>query len=1014
VSCARPTALNPGVTSTTVTFPVNVANTAVPQVVNTATVAGGGEPPATQGNNSTSLTTAVGDFDLTVSKAKSTAGNFVLGVNSSYTFTVRNSGSRTTAGTYSFSDTLPAGLAIATSAPTGWTTGAGWTCTVNVPTAGTNTAGNNKITCSSSTALAVNANSANVVVPVVVGAAAAPSVTNTVTVTGALEAAALQANNAFTLTTAVDAPDLAITKSHNGTFAVGGSEQYTITASNIGALTTTATITVVDTLPAGLTYVSTTGTGAGWTCGFASPNVTCTRPIASALGPITSAPPIVINVTPTAAAAAASPVTNTATVSGGGEPAGNSGNNTASDPTMVSYPPALAKSFTPASIPSGGTATLALTITNMNPAGNGVSLQGLGLSDPFPAGMTVASPPNLVNTCGGTLSSGGSQGDTLVALSGGATGGPGTTCVIQVVVTATGVGTLTNTTGQVSSSNAGIGNSASATLTTTAPGSPRLTKVTSPNPVGVGENAVLTFTITNKATATNDMGFVDTLPAGVTVPAAGVFGGTCTSTAGTALGRTLNAGRNVITVTGVDLVSNASCTVTIPVRSTTVGSFANTSANISGLAAGLTAAALSDTLVVEAVSLSKDFAPSSIPATSTATMSLVLANGPGVPEQNAIAFTETLPAGVVLASAPAASQCGGTVTGAAGGSTVVVSGATLAAGLQGCTITAVVTANAPGTYANAPANVTGLSINLVNNVNATLTVTPQPWMVPAVTKTNNQSTISPGDATTYVITVSNNSGGAFSGGNAAVFKDPAVPNLSVTGASCAVQGTATCPAFTSAALITAMQSAGGLTIPSMANASTVTFTVQATLTGNPTGTITNVATATANGGTNSAEDTDTIVYPGLLHTKTVSVLSDPLNGITNPKSIPGAEVLYAITVANTGAGRVDSNTLLIADRIPANTMLYVGNLGGTPAGPVTWSDSGSGLAFTYTSAASATDDVEFSKDGGVTWTYTPVPDANSYDAAVTDLRLSPKGRMAAWSGAGPYPSFTLSFKVRLN
>jgi len=210
-----------------------------------------------------------------------------------------------------------------------------------------------------------------------------------------------------------------------------------------------------------------------------------------------------------------------------------------------------------------------------------------------------------------------------------------------------------------------------------------------------------------------------------------------------------------------------------------------------------------------------------------------------------------------------------------------------------------------------------------------------------------------------------------------------------------------------------MQAAGGLTIPSMPNNSTVTFTIQAQLTGNPTGTLTNTATASANGGTNTADDTDTIVYPGLVNTKTVLLLSDPVNGTTNPKNIPGAEALYTITVANTGLGRLDTDTLQVADAIPANTSLFVGNLGGSPAGPVTFANSASGLTFAYTALGSATDDVEFSNNNGSTWAYTPVPDANGYDAAVTNLRLRPKGRMSAWSGSGAYPSFTLSFKVRV-
>jgi uncharacterized repeat protein (TIGR01451 family) len=368
---------------------------------------------------------------------------------------------------------------------------------------------------------------------------------------------------------------------------------------------------------------------------------------------------------------------------------------------------------------------------------------------------------------------------------------------------------------------------------------------------------------------------------------------------------------------------------------------------------------------------------------------------------------------VVLALTPTVSQCGGTVTGTVGNGTVAVSGATLAAGLASCTISAVVTSSAAGTYNNAAANVTGLSINLVNNVTATLTVTPLPGMLPGLLKTNGQASISPGDTTTYVITVSNTSGGTMTAANAVVFKDPAVANLSVGSVACAPQGGATCPALASAAMITAMQGAG-LTVPTMPNNSTVVFTVTAQLTGNPAGTVTNTATATANGGTTTAQDSDTIVYPSLVNSKTVTVVKDPVNGVTNPKNIPGSESLYTITVANSGLGRVDDGSLSMVDSIPANTALFVGNLGGSPAGPVTFTDAGSNLTFTFTALGSAVDDLDFSNDGGATWSYTPVPDGTGFDAAVTHLRIRPRGRMAGWSGAGVFPGFSLGFKVRLN
>jgi hypothetical protein len=212
-----------------------------------------------------------------------------------------------------------------------------------------------------------------------------------------------------------------------------------------------------------------------------------------------------------------------------------------------------------------------------------------------------------------------------------------------------------------------------------------------------------------------------------------------------------------------------------------------------------------------------------------------------------------------------------------------------------------------------------------------------------------------------------------------------------------------------------MQGAG-ITIPSMANGSVVTFTVNAQLVNNPTGTLTNTATITSNGQTASASDADTIVYPSLVNVKSSTAVSDPYNGTTNPKRIPGGAVRYDVTVTNTGPGTVNSNTFFIYDAIPANTDLYVNDIGASGSGPVAFSDGTltSGLTYTFTSLASTTDDVAFSNNGGTTWTYTPVPNANGVDPNVTNLRINPKGVFAGDPTAGaPSPSFMAGFRVRI-
>ncbi|HTO06947.1 MAG TPA: hypothetical protein VMR86_07785, partial [Myxococcota bacterium] len=63
-----------------------------------------------------------------------------------------------------------------------------------------------------------------------------------------------------------------------------------------------------------------------------------------------------------------------------------------------------------------------------------------------------------------------------------------------------------------------------------------------------------------------------------------------------------------------------------------------------------------------------------------------------------------------------------------------------------------------------------------------------------------------------------------------------------------------------------------------------------------------------------------------------------------------------------------------------------------------------------TSLASTTDDLEFSKDSGTTWTYVPVAGANGCDTQVTNVRVNLKGTFVA-DTATPDPSFALRFRI---
>ncbi len=120
-------------------------------------------------------------------------------------------------------------------------------------------------------------------------------------------------------------PDLAITKTHTGNFHTGSSGNYVITVTNSGGATT-GTVTVVDTLPDGLTANYLSASYYGWNCTQATLTCTITEPLVAGYS-------YTINVSVVVDGDAPVSVTNTATVSGGGDT--NAANNTASDPTTI-------------------------------------------------------------------------------------------------------------------------------------------------------------------------------------------------------------------------------------------------------------------------------------------------------------------------------------------------------------------------------------------------------------------------------------------------------------------------------------------------------------------------------------------------------------------------------------------------------------------------------------------------------------------------------------------------------
>jgi Ice-binding-like len=342
-----------------------------------------------------------------------------------------------------FNDTLPVGLIVSTPnnglmgscgsgsitavagsgsvSLTGATLAPGASCTFSVNVTGTATGTeSNSVTVSSANGGTGNTSTTSLIVLATPPATAAP------TITKAFGAA---------------------------TIGVGGSTTLSFTI-NANAMPQ-AGVAFTDTLPAGL--VVSTPNGLTGSCGGGTVSAVSGSGSISLTGATLTAGAsctFAVNVT----AITAGVQNNSVSVSSTN---GGTGNTSTASVTTVGVAPTISKSFGKAvSIPLGGTTALSFTISNPNST---VALTGIGFIDNLPAGLVVATPNGLTGSCGGgTIAA--APGSGSISLMG-ATLASSASCTFSVNVTALVEGVLTNTTGNVTSSNGTLGATASATIT---------------------------------------------------------------------------------------------------------------------------------------------------------------------------------------------------------------------------------------------------------------------------------------------------------------------------------------------------------------------------------------------------------------------------------------------------------------------------------------------------------------------------------------------------------------------
>jgi uncharacterized repeat protein (TIGR01451 family) len=811
------------------------------------------------GNTSNASITVVAP--PTIAKAFG-AASIPLNGSTSLSFTITNPNTTVALTGVAFSDTLPAGLVVST--PNGLT----GTCGAGTITA---VAGSNSISLSGGT---IAANGSCTFSVNVTGTAAGLQ-TNT---TGNVTSTEGGTGGTATASVKVEAPPSIAKVFNPSTIAVNATTSLTFTITNPAANVDPLTgVAFTDTLPTGLTVANASATVCGGT-------LTTTAPTGIALTGATIAVGGQCQFSVTVTGAASGQYTNTT----GNVTSTNGGTgNTATADLTVASPPSITKAFGAASIPLNGTTSLTFTINNPN---TGVALTGIAFTDNLPAGLVVATPNALNNTCGGTATA--VAGSSSISLSAG-TLAASASCTVSVNVQGTTAGVKNNSV-QVTSTEGGTGNTSNASITVV--GAPTIAKVFGAASIPLNGSTSLSFTITNPNTTTalTGVAFSDTLPAGLVVSTPNGLTGTCG--AGTI---TATQGTNVISLTGGTIAANSSCTFSVNVTGTAAGTQNNTTGNVTSTEGGTGGTASASINVVAPPSIAKVFNPTSIALNATTSLTFTITN----PAANAVAltgvaFTDTLPTGLTVANA-SATVCGGTLTTTAP-TGISLTGATIAANGQ-CQFSVTVTGAASGQYTNTTGSVTSTNGGTGNTATANLTVaTP-----PSITKAFGAAQIPLNGTTSLTFTITNpNTNLALTG---IAFTDNLPAGL--------VVATPNALNNTCGGTATAVAGSGSISLSAGTLAASASCTVSVNVTGTTAGVKNNsVTVSSTEGGTGNTSNASITVVASPTLTKAFGAASIPLNGSTS--------LSFTVTNPNTTAAFTGVS---FSDTLPAGLIISTPN-----------------------------------------------------------------------------------------
>jgi uncharacterized repeat protein (TIGR01451 family) len=545
-----------------------------------------------------------------------------------------------------------------------------------------------------------------------------------------------------------------------------------------------------------------------------------------------------------------------------GQVVGDAGTgNTASATLTIMAPLVIGKTFLTNPVQQATATTLQITLSNPN----NFTVTGAAFLDTYPTGLINSTPANAAVSCTGggtsTLQGGGNGGSTVGITAGSIPAG--SSCTVTVSVQAAAAGLYTNSTGTVTTTNAGTSPAVTAGLDVLAP--PVVTESFSPAQIASGGSATMTVVVSNPTSNTASLTGVvlsDTYPTGMTNAAAGsapvcTTGGSATLIGGVSGLATVGLTSGIIPPGGI-------CTITQQVTATQDATNTTNAPTSTNGGTGIAASAFLKLMIP--LQVSKTFSVNNIARNTNFTMTITLSNANPV-AVTGVAFTDTYPttpSTITNGATPGViNSCGGTVTAAANGASLALANGVVAAN-SSCAITVTVifpssasnnqtvTNTIPDTPAAGSVTTTNAGGSLGDS--ATVSVGTGTRRV-VLTKTFSPETILPGATTTLTFTILNPATGNAS---TLAFTDTLPAGVTATNVTNTTAGT--CPGnytITGGNLITYT---GGAT--NLGTNASCTFSIATITSATPGIYLNRTSQISASTGTgNYGEDTLSVAYP---------------------------------------------------------------------------------------------------------------------------------------------------------